>query len=104
MDLTLMYFDGCPNWQTMADRLDTLAGELGLEVTRRTVTSAAEAEAVGFLGSPTLLVDGHDPFAEGGEPTGLSCRVYQTPDGAAGSPTVEQLRAVLTPSGEPHAS
>lgn len=99
MDLTLLYFVGCPNWQTMANRLDTLAGELDLEVTQRTVTSVEEAEAVGFLGSPTLLVDGRDPFAEGGEPAGLSCRVYATPDGPAGSPTVAQLRAVLTSVG-----
>lgn len=99
MDLTLLYFDGCPNWQTMADRPDTLADELHLEVTRRAVTTVEEAEAVGFLGSPSLLVGGDDPFADGGEAAGLSCRVYQTPDGPAGSPTVAQLCAVLAAAG-----
>ena len=34
-------------------------------------------------------------FAVGGEPVGLACRVYRTPDGLAGSPTTEQLRAAL---------
>lgn len=62
--MTLLHFDGCPNWQTMADRLDILADELGLEVTGRAVTTPVEAEAVGFLGSPSLLVDGRDPFAD----------------------------------------
>ena len=99
MNLTLLYFDGCPNWQTMANRLETLADELHLEVTRQAVTTVEQAEAAGFLGSPSLLVDGDDPFADGGEPVGLSCRVYQTPDGPAGSPTVAQLRAVLAAAG-----
>jgi len=30
------------------------------------------------------------------EPVGLSCRIYQTPDGAAGSPTLQQLRELMT--------
>lgn len=49
-----------------------------------------------FRGSPTVLVDGRDPFADGGEAFGLACRVYPTEEGPAGSPTVAQLRAVVT--------
>jgi hypothetical protein len=60
------------------------------------VDSPETAEAIGFRGSPSILVDGIDPFARGDEPVGLSCRIYQTPAGPAGSPTLEQLRAVLT--------
>jgi len=41
-------------------------------------------------------VDGVDIFADADAPVGLSCRVYQTPDGPAGSPTLEQLRAAMT--------
>jgi len=40
-------------------------------------------------------VDGEDAFADADTAVGLSCRVYRTPDGAAGAPTVEQLQAVL---------
>ena len=54
-----------------------------------------EAEAARFRGSPTVLVDGRDPFADPAAPVGLSCRVYRTADGLAGSPTVDQLLAVL---------
>ena len=36
-----------------------------------------------------------DPFADAEAPVGLSCRMYQTPDGAAGSPTLDQLRQLL---------
>lgn len=96
MDVQLLYFDGCPNWTTADERLRSLADELELTVIRHRVETPEEAERVGFRGSPTILVDGRDPFAQGDEPTGLACRVYATPDGAAGSPTTEQLRAALT--------
>jgi hypothetical protein len=34
-------------------------------------------------------------FAEPDAGVGLSCRVYRTPDGLAGAPTVVQLRTAL---------
>lgn len=95
MKLQLLYFDDCPNWKVAAERLDVAAGRRGLTVERRLVTTSEQAEAARFRGSPTILIDGEDPFASGDEPFGLACRVYQTPDGAAGSPTTEQLEAVL---------
>jgi hypothetical protein len=95
MKLELMYFDDCPNWKIAAERLDDVATRRGLAVQRRLVSTPEEAEAARFRGSPTVLVDGQDPFASGDEPFGLACRVYQTPDGPAGSPTTEQLEAVL---------
>ncbi len=61
------------------------------------ITTPEEAEAAGFRGSPTILVDGVDPFARGDEPFGLACRVFQTPDGPAGSPSVEQIEVALAP-------
>lgn len=95
MKLELLYFDDCPNWKVAAARLDDVAGRRGLAVERRLVTTQEEAEAAGFRGSPTILVDGEDPFAVGDEPFGLACRVYRTPEGMSGSPTIEQLEAVL---------
>ena len=92
----LLYFDDCPNWRDADAVLGRLAGEVEFELTRRLVDTPEEAEALGFRGSPSILVDGVDPFAGGDEPVGLSCRIYQTPDGPAGSPTVDQLLAVLT--------
>ena len=97
MDVTLLYFDDCPNWKVADDRLATAARDLpDVTVTRHLVDTPEEAERVGFRGSPSILVDGVDVFAKADAPVGLSCRVYQTPDGPAGSPTVEQLRAVIT--------
>ncbi|WP_040493594.1 hypothetical protein, partial [Ilumatobacter nonamiensis] len=63
--------------------------------TRRIVDTPEEAERTRFRGSPSILVDGVDPFTDADAPVGLSCRMYQTPDGLAGSPTLDQLREVL---------
>ena len=95
MKLELLYFDDCPNWRVAAERLDEVAGARGVTVERRLVTTEEEAEAARFRGSPTILVDGEDPFAAGDEPFGLACRVYQTPGGPAGSPTPDQIEAAL---------
>ncbi|MEM1333058.1 MAG: hypothetical protein AAGG08_06320 [Actinomycetota bacterium] len=55
----------------------------------------ADAEATHFHGSPSIIVNGVDPFADAAAPVGLSCRMYQTPHGPAGSPTLEQLRNAI---------
>ncbi len=93
--VTLLYFDGCPNWQQTDERLTQLQAEYGFTLERRKVDTPEEAARVGFAGSPTVLVDGVDPFATGDEPTGLACRVHDTPDGPQGSPTLSQLWEVL---------
>lgn len=95
MRIELLYFDDCPNWKLADEQLRVLALSRDLEVAHRLVTTPEEAEATGFRGSPTILVDGRDPFATGDEPFGLACRIYQTPDGPAGSPTLEQLENAI---------
>ena len=95
MKLELLYIDDCPNWKIAAERLYDIASRRGLAVEHRIISTPEEAEAGRFRGSPTILVDGEDPFAARDEPFGLACRVYQTPDGPAGSPTTEQLESAL---------
>ncbi len=96
MDITLLYFEGCPNWEVADERLRVLAtGRPDITVTRRAVETPDQAEQVGFLGSPSIQVNGVDVFAEPGARVGLACRRYRTPDGYAGAPTLEQLREVL---------
>ncbi len=98
MNIELLYFDGCPNWTVADQRLAQALGVVNpdLKVVRRRVETVEEAEKVGFTGSPTVLIDGRDPFATGDEQVGLACRVYATPEGFAGSPTVEHFVDVLT--------
>lgn len=96
MDITLLYFQDCPNWRDVDERLTLLATERpDLTVTHQLVETPEQAERVGFLGSPSVRVDGVDVFAEPGSRVGLACRRYLTPGGYAGAPTLEQLRAVL---------
>lgn len=95
MRVELLYFDECPHWKEADRHLRALAIELGFDLEHRLITGPDDAEAARFRGSPTVLVDGHDPFARNREPFGLACRIYQTPTGPAGSPTGEQLRSAL---------
>ena len=78
----------------LASRADTV-------VRRREVADEQEAAAVGMHGSPTLLVDGVDPFAAPGQPPSLSCRLYRDAAGrAAPAPSVGALRQVLAAPGD----
>lgn len=95
MQVTLLYSEGCPNWEATYRRLESLAGELGFDLDRRTVDTPEEAEQLAFRGSPTVMVDGLDPFSTGEEPVGLSCRLYATDEVLTGAPTEQQLRDVL---------
>jgi len=96
MKITLLYFDGCPSWKTTEERLTAIAAERPeITVTRHLVETIDEAERVAFHGSPSILIDGVDPFADADAGVGLACRIYQTPQGPAGSPTLEQLRAAV---------
>jgi hypothetical protein len=60
------------------------------------VRTPEDAEKLAFRGSPTVLVDGIDPFADENSPVGFTCRVFQTENGMEGSPSVAQLREVLS--------
>ena len=95
MTLEILQVPGCPGADLLAARLDRmLAGRL--QVTRRVVTSQADAERLGMTGSPTLLADGADPFARPGQLPSLSCRLYPDEQGRLGSaPSPGQLRVGL---------
>jgi hypothetical protein len=92
----LLYFDGCPHWRTADDRLTGLQAELGFELTRTLVTTPEEASRLSFTGSPTIKVNGVDPFASRDAEIGFACRMYATPAGPAGSPTADQMRGAIS--------
>lgn len=94
VELTLQYFDGCPNWRLALERLQHILGG-DADVQLQLVDTPEDAERLAFRGSPTLLIDGRDPFADESDPVGLACRVYRTEAGAEGAPSESQLRAVL---------
>lgn len=97
-DVRLLYFEDCPNWRVAEARLKEALASMGADpeaVIYEQVTTLEEAEALGFRGSPTILVNGTDPFADPDAPAGLTCRIYRTAMGVQPAPTVEQLQAAL---------
>ncbi len=102
MELVLLTVPDCPNAAAFGERLAAaLAGHPAAVVRRRVVGDEREAAEAGMHGSPTLLVDGTDPFAAPGEQPSLSCRLYRDASGWAGPvPSVQELRRVLTAAGE----
>lgn len=98
MRVALQYFDGCPSWhrtdQLLRQALDAV-GRADVEVEHVRVDSIEQAEAIGFRGSPTVLIDDMDPFAGDDAAAGFACRLYRTPEGLAGSPTYDQILATL---------
>jgi hypothetical protein len=97
MELTLLTVPACPNAAAFEERLAAaLAGHPDTVVRRREVADEREAAEAGMHGSPTLLVDGVDPFAAPGQPPSLSCRLYRDATGRAdGVPPLDALRRVL---------
>jgi len=98
MDVELQYFDGCPNWHEALESLQEALSRTGhddVPVRLHQIETHEAAIGVGFLGSPTFLIDGIDPFASGAGAPGLSCRMYATPTGLAGCPSIDDLVAAL---------
>jgi Alkylmercury lyase len=97
MHLTVLAVPGCPNVPVLKDRLAAvLGGRAGVSVSHQVIFDEDEAARWGMRGSPTLLIDGADPFAEPGQPPGMSCRLYRDDDGKAlGAPSAGQLRDAI---------
>ncbi len=64
-------------------------------LTLQRVETPDEAERLSFRGSPTLLVNGVDPFADPAGPVGLACHLHRNTGGVEGSPTVTDLAAAF---------
>ena len=97
MQLTILAVPGCPNAPVLGDRLAAvLDGRGGVWVSHQVISDEGEAARWDMHGSPTLLIDGADPFAEPGQPPSLSCRLYRNENGQlSGAPSVGQLRQAI---------
>jgi hypothetical protein len=89
MRVELLFWAGCPSHpKTRADLRAALA-DAGLDpdcLIVREIASEQQAAEEGFVGSPTVRIDGADVQHFEGLPTGLTCRIYRRRDGRI-SPT-----------------
>ena len=100
MNVELLWWEGCPSTERALEAVREALSELGLsgvEVQMREIETDDDADAAGFVGSPTILIDGEDLVpAAAEEPIGLSCRVYRRRDGRVSPiPDPDDLREAL---------
>ena len=101
MDVELLWWEGCPSTERALEAVRAALSDLrldGVDVRLREIRTDDDAEGAGFVGSPTILIDGHDlvPAADD-EPIGLSCRVYRRRDGRISPiPDPDDLREALS--------
>ena len=100
MNVEIFYFDGCPNHKPTSERVRGIIRDEGLsaEVSEIEVPNEAAARKLGFLGSPTIRVNGVDIEPASRTSTGgsFACRCYP-----GGLPPTEMIRAALQEAQEP---
>lgn len=92
----------CPHRETALDRVRQALDRVGASqavVTESVIDDPEVAAAAGMHGSPTVLIDGHDPFAAAGIEASVSCRLFRTASGFDGAPSIDDLVAALSQPG-----
>ena len=94
-----LWWSGCPSWERALARLRSEVEALALDpslVEVREVQSDDAAEREGFVGSPTIRIDGQDVQPVNDQPAGLTCRIYRLRDGRISPlPDAADLRDAL---------
>ncbi|MFJ4014404.1 alkylmercury lyase [Streptomyces sp. NPDC090026] len=95
--ITVLTVPDCPNAPLLRERIAQALEGRTAPVEWIEVTDADAATRQRMTGSPTVLLDGIDPFAHDGAEPSLSCRLYRHADGTTdGAPAVADLRRALT--------
>lgn len=95
MNVELLVVPDCPHEQPAASLLRSALDDVGLAAVEFDVTVIAtqeEAEQRAFAGSPTILLNGNDPFQTPRQPASVACRIYP---GGGGLPDLRALRREL---------
>jgi hypothetical protein len=97
MEIELLVTPDCPHAPTAADLIKTAVADTRIRATisQTTINSEEQARNRAFTGSPTILLNGVDPFARPDAPVGLVCRLYLTSDGPRGVPGIRELRQAM---------
>jgi hypothetical protein len=94
MRIEVLYFEDCPHHLPTLDRLRAVLRQEGLNigVVEVEIKDASAAERLGFIGSPTIRINGLDIDigARTLSSVGFACRRY-----AGGLPSAAMIRAAL---------
>jgi len=94
MKVEVLYFEGCPNHKPAVERVRLVLRQQGIaaELVEIEVPDAEAAKAMGFLGSPTIRVNGLDidPASRTAKEVGFACRCY-----SGGLPAEDLIRAAV---------
>lgn len=101
MRITVLTVPDCPNGPVVEERITAALGGRSAEVGLVEVREEDEAARWGMTGSPTVLLDGVDPFAVAGAVPSVSCRIYRSGGTVDGAPGVADLCKALTSAGLP---
>ena len=105
MNVELLWWEECPSTERALTAVREALTDLGLanvDVRMREIRGDDDARETGFVGSPTILIDGVDLVpAAADEQIGLSCRVYRRRDGRVSPiPDPDDLREALRSAAE----
>lgn len=99
MRVELLVVPDCPNEAPTHERLRLAlddAGRFDTSIIVHTVTEDVLGSVPAFAGSPTVLIDGVDPFAgQATQAATLSCRIYRSTGEVSGAPSLDELRRVV---------
>jgi hypothetical protein len=99
MKIEVLHFDECPNYGPTVDRVkEALRQEAQVaDVVEVNVPDEATARSLGFLGSPSIRIDGIDidPPARASKQFGLMCRTYSDAGKQVGIPPLDLIRNAL---------
>ncbi len=99
MRIELLYFDGCPAYQTALKHLEEVIKEKGLDVGVEMIKIEGDEQALKerFLGSPTIRINGVDiePGAQEVNKFSISCRLYFKDGEVKGWPSKKLIRQAI---------
>lgn len=99
VDVELLVVPDCPSESGAVTMLGLAFQRVGLTaqpVRTTVIASWQQAQERGFVGSPTILIDGVDPFGVPGQSPAVACRVYHTAAGLSGVPPLDDVVCALT--------
>lgn len=103
MHIELYFWDGCPSHPEAEALLrDVLTAEgIDADIELVEVRTQAEAEALGFVGSPTIRIDGRDVDEEGAARSrpSLTCRIYTEEGAVSPVPSRHRLARAISLAG-----